>query len=203
MNTIRRCAAPLLAVLALLTAGIPPAQAGVVTHLLPIGLTPLSLPLTALAVRLPAGNDFAYVGGGFVDGPCVGQADCLLADRGWLAMPTADDHIAAATGPALTNRNVTSWTALQFSADPVLSPLLDLDLVLFTTGQRLLGGYRWEVGYDSSVGYYRLLQASTTQWAPAWNEIFAVPLPGTLPLALAALTALALLNFRPRLRACR
>jgi hypothetical protein len=196
MKVIQRIVAPVLAALALLPGSYASLQAGVVNHLLPFGLTPGGSTLSAVAFRLPAGGDFSYVGLGIVDGPCIGQVDCLLADRGWLAMPTVDNHVAAASGPGLAYPSIisTSWAALRFSADPVLSPSLDLDVVLFGTGQQLLGGYHWLLGYDGSAGYYRLLQADYTQWVPTWDQIFAVPQPGTLPLVAGALAALVLLS---------
>jgi hypothetical protein len=200
MNPVPHTVTRLLATLALLAGAITPARAAVVTHLRPFGLMPL-VPVSAVAIRLPAGNAFALVGLGITDGNCAAaNVDCLLADRGWAAVPTVDDHIAAATGPALTDGTLRSWAALAFSADPVLSPLLDLDLVLFGPGRSLLGGYRWELGYDSSRGSYELLHADYSQWQPTWGQVFAVPLPGTLPLALAAL---ALVGWPRRLRACR
>lgn len=194
MNALHRTVAPLFTALALLPGGLTAAQAAVVNHLIPFGLTPWSLQFTAVAIRLPAGNEFAYVDRGIIDGPCITyNRDCLLADRGWLAMPTADDHIAAATGPVFTDpsRSITSWAALHFSADPVLSPLFDLDIVLFGLNQTLLGGYRWSMAYDSSLGYYRQVHADYSPWAPTWGQVFAVPLPGTLALALPALALLA------------
>jgi hypothetical protein len=196
-DTVRALALLLGGVFFALAARALPVNVDLVFGLAPRNTNGLVDPIGAVAVRLPGGA----VGTGVTDGICTtsifASADCLLRDHGWQVQPTVSADIIGIAGPTLTNPTVASYTTLSYTADPVLNPWLEFDFAIFSPLQSLRTVAKWRFVWDGSQYERSYDGISPTVWRPTWNQVFAVPLPASLPLVALALAALALVS-RPR-----